>query len=271
MRDLGRTIPPRNEVSRVGDTSTQTRETQGDVAAAASRMRQLPIRPSGLFHHPADWTDEEISVIVDCLKDNIPVYRIAKYVNCERHALARFIDKNPELRRLMEEQRDNLYDEAIFQADRLAKQGNASIIMFILERLGKSKGWAQQEMPNEPDKEDKKIIMGLIPADEISKAQEECKKITGEENKVFESDPVKLAAMQAKAAEEMEAEKAAKEAEREEWKAAEVASGEVVEAEGEEVGDGGGYDGDGFAVGGGYGGYGPDEMPPEDGGSMYFQ
>ena len=91
------------------------------------------------------------------------------------------------------------------------------------------------------------------------------------ENKVFESDPVKLAAMQAKAAEEMEAEKAAKEAEREEWKAAEVASGEVVEAEGEEVGDGGGYDGDGFAVGGGYGGYGPDEMPPEDSGSMYFQ
>lgn len=268
MRDLGRTIPPRNEVSRVGDASRSNRETYGDVAAAANRVRQLPIRPTGVFHHPADWTEEEVNVIVDCLKDNIPVYRIAKYVNCERHALARFIDKNPELRRLMEEQRDNLYDEAIFQADRLAKQGNASIIMFILERLGKSKGWAQQEVPEENGKDEGKIIMGAIPEADIEKAELECKKITGEENKVFEGDPVKLAKMQMEAAEEMAAEKAAAAAAAAQRKIDEVADGSVVEVEAEEEGAVE-YDGDGFA--GGYGGYGPDEMPPDDGGSMYFQ
>lgn len=284
MRDPGRTIPPRNETSRVGDGSRRRRDAEdGDVAAAASRIRQLPVRPMGLFQHPNDWTDEEINTIVDCLKANIPIYRIAKYVNCERHALSRLIEKRPELRQLKEEQRENIYQEAVFQADKLAKLGNASIIMFILERLGK-KVWSQQQMDDDEKTESGRIVMGIIPPEDVKAADEKVETLRAEGGGVvFESDPVKLAAMQEEAAKEAEDEKARQERLRQRKLEADIAAGRVVDvaAKGERdeyaeqvlapetenygmYGGGGGYDG---MMGGGA----EDAMAMSDGGGMWYQ
>lgn len=169
----GKPLPSRNEVDRTGELEppVNVSDSMPTAAEAAARLPRLPRRAKGLFRHPDDWTDEEVAVIVDALKMNMPIRAIANLVHCERHALSRFIHRSPDLRRLKEEQTENLYEEAVYQADRLAKAGNASIVMFILERLGKDKGWSQNESAAEGGADDGRIVMGAIPDEEVKAAE----------------------------------------------------------------------------------------------------
>lgn len=291
MRDVGRTLPPRNEVSRVGETrfreDRMNREHFAAVEDAVSRMRPLPIRAEGIFKHPADWTDEEVAYVADCLKLNIPIYRIAAMVHCEAHTLSDMIKKNPDLSRLVAEQKNNLYQESVFQLDRLMKAGNASVAMFVAERLGKDKGWSMvdQEKGEDDGPGGGKIVMGLIPDEALGEAAKFISEQTGvDASKVFESDPVKMQAAEDAEAERAAAESAEAERRREAELAAGLANGTIVEGEAseghpsadpsayerveaEEAGEYGRMDGGMYGPGAGYD---EDFNPPMEGNPDFF-
>ena len=290
MRDVGRTIPPRNEISRVGQADFRedrmNREHFAAVEDAVSRMRPLPIRAEGIFKHPADWTDEEVAYVADCLKLNIPIYRIAAMVHCEAHTLSDMIKKNPDLTRLVTEQKNNLYQESVFQLDRLMKAGNASVAMFVAERLGKDKGWSMiDEQKGEDDGPGGgKIVMGLIPDDALGEAAKFISEKTGvEASKVFVSDPVKMQAAADAEDERAAAEAAAAARARTEELEEGLANGSIVDAEeaghpsadptayerieAEEAGEYGNMGGGMYGPGAGYD---EDFNPPMDGGPDFF-
>ena len=173
-------VPPRNEIDRTGEVRTPqvisdeelSRMRPGVASAVRSLRERMPsLRPEGIFQHPADWTQEEIDFIADSLKMNVPLYTIAKMVHCEKHCLSRLIKRTPELLELKNEQHENILDEAEYQADRLAKQGNASIVMYILQTLGRKRGWSQQGDVGEGDgSAPSRIVMGVIPDEEVRAA-----------------------------------------------------------------------------------------------------
>lgn len=174
-------IPPRNEVDRTGEVRTPNVMTDEEIArmrpgvanAVRSLRERMPaIRPNGIFQHPADWTQEELDFIADGLKMNVPIYTIAKMVHCEKHCLSRLIRNTPELLELKNEQHENILDEAEYQADRLAKQGNASMVMYILGTLGRKRGWSQQGDVGEADgSAPSRIVMGVIPDEDVKTAE----------------------------------------------------------------------------------------------------
>lgn len=143
---------------------------------SGGRIRRRPRRAMGLFKHPPDFTDEEFALIVDALKSNMPIYRIAKYVNCERHMLGRFIDQNPDLRQLKEEQEENLFEEGKYQLGRLMQQGNVSAVIYALDKLGQKRGWSGENGGGGGGERSARIVMGLIPDEEVAAADEEVKK-----------------------------------------------------------------------------------------------
>lgn len=165
----------------------------GAVAEAVRTIPQLPVRKGGVFHHPDDWTEEEDEVIAAGIRANLPLNVIGIKVNCERHALVKHIENTPGLKQLKQDCREARIDQAEFQADRLVQAGNPSMIMFTLERLGRDRGWGQQDV-NQKTEEESRIVFGEIPDEDVKKADAVLAKIaeqTQSENKVFESDPMK--------------------------------------------------------------------------------
>lgn len=154
----------------------QTMEMRPTVARAVRSLRErMPnLRPNGIFQHPNDWTDEEIAFIADSLKMNVPLYTIANMVHCERHTLSRLVKSRPELQQLMDDKYENLLDEAEYQADRLMKAGNASIVIHVLQTLGRKRGWAEDGQSG-GGADDSRVVMGLIPEAEVEKAETETK------------------------------------------------------------------------------------------------
>lgn len=158
---------------------------QKDRVADAVR-RMLPRAPinnaRGLFHHPQEFTEEEIKFTVDCLKQNIPVYVIAGMLQCERHTLSRLINSMPELVELKDAKYQNLVEQAEYQADRLVQGGNATMIMYVLDRLGGAKWNPQMEGEGEGGSgEGDRIVMGLIPDEEVRAAEEKVRELAGKE------------------------------------------------------------------------------------------
>lgn len=165
----------------------------GAVAEAARTIPQLPVRKGGVFRHPNDWTEEEDEVIAAGIRANLPLSVIGIKVNCERHSLVKHIENTPELKQLKQDCRESRIDQAEYQADRLVQAGNPSMIMFTLERLGRERGWGQQDV-NEKSVDESRIVFGEIPEEEVKKADAVLAKIAEQnknENKVFESDPIK--------------------------------------------------------------------------------
>lgn len=209
-------VPPQNMVDRTGERELDEMERTLKPAVAEKvrtlRERRPSIRPNGIFHHPKDWTQEEMDFIADSLKANVPIYTIAKLVHCEKHTLSRLIKHTPELLELKNDQHENILDEAEYQADRLAKAGNASIIMYILQTLGRKRGWSTQDMPSEGGGEaTSRIVMGEIPLEEVKRANETVasKRAPGEAdpndvNNIL-TDPVKLQAVKDVVSEEVSA------------------------------------------------------------------
>lgn len=192
------------------------------VKEAVERLRvsRPPLRANGLFVHPSDWTDQEIAYIIDSLKANVPIHVIAKMVRCERHVLSRLINNNPELRRLKEEQRENMLGNAIFQADRLVQQGNAAMIMYVIDKLGGAE-WSGMK-GGEGGDGDSRIVMGVIPDDEVQKAEELVKDAQEKNGGSVITDPRAMAMMQETVKEEVE-------------KAVAAAKPEAIDAENVEV------------------------------------
>lgn len=199
------------EIKRAMPTISERR--REEVREYVKRMRPMPIRDKGALRHPSDFNEEEMEVISDSLRNMVPIHVIANHLHCSRKFLGEYINKHEELRELKAEQKENLYETAVFQADKLAKQGNASIIMFILERLGKDKGWSQTESSDGGGADEGRIVMGVIPDNEVAEANAFVASIAGkEQNKVFESDPMKAEREAQLAADEEASAKAAREA-----------------------------------------------------------
>lgn len=171
----------------------QQKSPRPTVSGAVRRMmgRRPKIRPKGIFHHPATWDQEELDFIADCLKQNIPIYTIANMVHCERHSLSNLINSSPELKQLKDDKYENLLDEAEYQADRLMKAGNASIVIHVLQTLGRKRGWTEESAGNNGGNEGR-IIMGLIPDEEVEKANEQQRALK-QEVSTNAIDPMRMA------------------------------------------------------------------------------
>ena len=200
-----RTEATRSTLDRTGERTVSEEglsQMRPTVASAVRNMRsRMPsIRPNGIFRHPSDWTQEELDFIADCLKQNIPIYTIANMVHCEKHTLSTMIANNPELTRLKEDKYENLLDEAEYQADRLMKQGNASLVIHVLNTLGRKRGWTMEETGGGGKDDGSRIVMGLIPDEEVQKADDAAKAIKGSEGgktgTEMLTDPVALAAVE---------------------------------------------------------------------------
>lgn len=144
------------------------------IAGAVRQMnaRRPPVKPNGIFKHPEVWDQEELDFVADCLKQNIPLYTIANMVHCERHTLSKVVNSQPELKQLLDDKYENLLDEAEYQADRLMKAGNSAIVIHVLSTLGRKRGWVEDAQSGGGGDEGR-IVMGLIPDDEVKKANDE--------------------------------------------------------------------------------------------------
>ncbi len=148
------------------------------IAGAVRQMsaRRPAVKPNGVFQHPSTWDQEELDFIADCLKQNIPLYTIANMVHCERHTLSNLVNSRPELRQLKEDKYENLLDEAEYQADRLMKAGNSAIVIHVLSTLGRKRGWVEDANAG-TGADEGRIVMGLIPDEEVEKANAETKQL----------------------------------------------------------------------------------------------
>ena len=148
------------------------------IAGAVRQMnaRRPAVKPNGIFKHPETWDQEELDFVADCLKQNIPLYTIANMIHCERHTLSRVVNSRPELKQLLDDKYENLLDEAEYQADRLMKAGNSAIVIHVLSTLGRKRGWVEDAQGGGGGDEGR-IVMGLIPDNEVQKANEETEKL----------------------------------------------------------------------------------------------
>lgn len=178
----------KDDVVRVGENGELQAVIDGNrvvgvrksVAEAVMEMRRKapPLRGNGIFRHPPDWTEEEINFIVDSLKKHIPLYVIAGSLHCERHTLSELIQKMPELRRIREDVYEDLWDETIYQTDRLMKSGTPSIVISMWDRLGPRHGFGPAAEGGGQEG-GSKIVMGVIPEEDVKKANEDVKSLGG--------------------------------------------------------------------------------------------
>ena len=178
------------------------------VAESVREMRpRAPIsNAQGLLRHPSTFTEEEINYVVDCLKQNIPVYVIANMIQCERHTLAKLIHEMPELKELKEAKYENILDQAEFQLDRLNRAGNSTTIIYTLQSLGWKRGWGGQGSSAEREGGENggsRIVMGVIPEEEVKRADEKIKELTGNNGGSSVADPLAMAMMEDKVKEEV--------------------------------------------------------------------
>ena len=194
------------------------------VAEAVRRMRpRAPLnQAAGLFKHPSTFTEDEINFTVDCLKQNIPVYTIANMLQCERHTLSKVINSIPELKSLKDAKYENMIDEAEYQIDRLNKAGNASTLIFTLQTMGWKRGWGGQGSQSDGGGggrgEADRIVMGVIPDEEVKRAEESVKEIQEKNGGAVITDPMAMAMMHETVKEEVA-------------KAVEAAKPEAIEAD----------------------------------------
>lgn len=247
------------------------REVRPTVAGAvrAMRARMPSVRPNGIFRHPDDWTEEEMNFIVDCLKQHIPLYTIANMVHCERHTLGKLVEKTPYLKELMENKYDDMLEELEYQFDKAVKGGNTALIIHGLNTLGRRRGgvWSTADQQESGGEEESRIVMGLIPDEEVAKAEEEVKRVREEGEKEMQKggvDPMQMAIVQETVKEEVA-------------KQVEAMKPEAIEADAVEVSsppydEGGGNPEEGYGtIGGGYQQNGGEDPWASGADSMFFQ
>jgi len=207
------------EVAEIGAPRARNLNVRtSETALEASRnIPQLPVSPNGIFKHPSTWTAEEDEIIARGIKAHLPLQVIGTKVNCERGTLSRHIKNTPDLLALFEDAKEDLVDRGEFEADRLMRAGNPSMVMFVLERMGRKRGWGQQEYV-EPKGEDDIIQFTPIPESEIERADNIRKEMGAVEDdqiavgeipksEVFSADLLKNEIEMEEAAKEVAAEK----------------------------------------------------------------
>lgn len=172
-------VQENGEISGTID-GTRTVNLRPTVAEAVKEMRRKapPLRGNGLFRHPPDWTQEEINFIVDGLKKHVPLYILAGQLHCERHTLSRLVQNNPELRRLREDVYEDLWETTVYQTDRLMQAGTPSVVIAMWDRLGPKHGFGPNAETGESEG-DGRIVMGIIPEEEVKKAEDEVSAVRG--------------------------------------------------------------------------------------------
>ena len=167
------------EQNPLKDTPDQIKQFSKDVVERAKEIPNAPIAPNGLFKHPPNFTNEEWNIIIDGIQHFLPLYMIARKVNCSRHFLSRKIAEVPEIAQMVVDARQGIVDIAETQLLKYAQQGSVAATIHILDHLGVDRGWGQQGDPNKGQTEDVQITFG-----EISKADlEEAKHTIEEANK----------------------------------------------------------------------------------------
>ena len=73
------------------------------------------------------------------------VSTVSRYLNIARSTFYRYLDSWPEIREIWEDKRQGSIDELESTAFTLAKEGNASLLMFLLSRLGRNRGYSDEE------------------------------------------------------------------------------------------------------------------------------
>lgn len=205
-----RIVSDRTGERTVSEEGLSTMKPTVAEAVRGLRDRMPAVRPKGIFRHPSDWTQEEIDFIADCLKQNVPIYTIANMVHCEQHTLSTMIMKNPELNRLKLAKYENLLDEAEYQADRLMKQGNSSLVIYVLQTLGRKRGWTTEDAGGGGKDDGSRIVMGLIPDEEVERAEATIKEVKAADpnhaQKMVETmtDPATMAAVEGMVKEEVD-------------------------------------------------------------------
>ena len=129
-------------------------------------------QPFAIFRHSKEFTEAEDVVIVNGLLAHLPLYIIADKLHCARHILSNHIKESKLLQKVWEDREESLLDHVEFQAKRLVDSGNPAMIMFWLERKGKSRGWANDNAQEVPD-DDSRIVIGEIPDNIVLDAERE--------------------------------------------------------------------------------------------------
>lgn len=160
-------VTPEGKHSHVGERALATNEAgSAELRGDGEEMVQMARRPEGIFNHPSDFTQEEDENIAKGLLAHLPLYVMATKMNCCKRVLSKHIKETPWLAELLQQRDENILETAEYQAYRLADAGNPSMIMFILERKGKHRGWGVQDEEMESGDEGG-IVMGLIPDEAI--------------------------------------------------------------------------------------------------------
>lgn len=175
MDELGSSLP---EVE-VPDSETTGPDVEGDIGEVAKYLGEPPVKmeklrdpPTIAYQHSPDLTDDEMTIIIKGLRGHIPLYAIAAKIKCSRSWLGKKIKEDPYLAEAYQDSREAYVDNLEFQAKRLIDQGNAAMIMFGLERLGKHRGWGQTD-EDENREDDSKLVIGAIPEEMLSDADKE--------------------------------------------------------------------------------------------------
>ena len=174
MSDIGVTMPDVDIPEE-----SETPEVEGDVGEVARYtdepppvMAKLKDPPPIFYNHPQDLSDKEIVIVVEGLRNHVPLYAIARKIKCSRSWLGNKIKADPYLAETFADAREAYVDNLEVQAKRLIDQGNAAMIMFGLERLGKHRGWGQTD-EDENREDDSRLVIGAIPEGMLADADAE--------------------------------------------------------------------------------------------------
>lgn len=160
-------VIPEGKHSHIGERAPVANEVTSEVMKGdGEEMVQMERRPEGIFNHPSDFTQAEDENIAKGLLAHLPLYVMATKMNCCKRLLSNHIKQTPWLAELLNQRDENILETAEYQAYRLADAGNPSMIMFILERKGKHRGWGVQD-EEDGGNEEGGIFMGLIPDEDI--------------------------------------------------------------------------------------------------------
>ena len=147
------------------------------------KAKNIPVAKvalNGIFRHPPEFTEEEWDIIIAGLKAHLPLSAIAMRVHCERHFLAKKIQENEEVAQLVIDAREGIIDETEHQLYKVAKTGSIAAIIYLLDHLGKQRGYGDQGAA-QIGMDDVNISFGEISQKDIEDGQkqiEEANKIT---------------------------------------------------------------------------------------------
>ena len=69
----------------------------------------------------------------------------ARFLNCSRNTISRYIEQYPTVKAVADEERETLIDFAENQLFQQVKDGNITAIIFTLKTIGKSRGYVERQ------------------------------------------------------------------------------------------------------------------------------